>query len=234
MDAAAEAELLSRARWDPSAVEALLRGQLDRIYGVCLAIVRDPEVAAELSQEALLRLYRSLPEFRGECAFGTWAWRVARNLALNWRARARERAGEDGTALPDPRPQAPEVLAADQRARGVRQALAQLSDPEREALLLHYEVGLSVEEVTELMGLQNRSGARGLLQRARRKLRRSAQQALPEDSIVLRAHPADAQAQAREALEATLTRLRVLPEGPEPRLRPMPPRQRLIDPAPGA
>lgn len=228
-----EAALVEQARLDPQAAERLIRGQLERVYAVCLGIVRNPEVAAELSQEAVLRLYRTLPEFRGDCSFGTWAWRVARNLALNWRARLRERGGDDGQQLADPQALAPDALAAQQRAAGVRRALDTLTPEEREALLLHYEGGLSMEEVTEVMGLRNRTGARGLLQRARRKLRRSAQAQLPEDSVVLRAGLNGA-GRAREAMEATLTRLREDNQGPgavgeEPRVRPMRPRQRLMD-----
>lgn len=222
-----ETALLSRAVHDPQAAEQLIRAQMPRIYAVCLSIVHDPEVAAELSQDAVLRLYRSLPGFRGDCTWSTWAWRVARNLSLNWRAKMRERSGDESWELHDEGPLASEALAQRERDAGVRKALQGLAEEERQALILHYEQGLSMEEVTVRLGLHNRSGARGVLQRARRKLRREAMMGMPEDSVVLRAGEAE---RAREAMEETLTRvLRGEESGREPRVREMGRRRSLVD-----
>jgi RNA polymerase sigma factor (sigma-70 family) len=227
-----EALVTAAQAGDPVAQERLVASQMDRIHAVCSALIRNREVAAELSQESVLRLFKSIPRFRGDCAWTTWSYRIARNLCLNWLEKRREEVGEDGHALEDPGADPLSEVSGDQRRQGVRLALSgALDEQEREAILLHYEGGLAVEEVTRVMGLENRSGARGLLQRARRKLRRELSQEMPEDSIVARAARPTPPA-VRAAMEHTLHQLTRVPgrdsEGPEPELS-LRPRQALID-----
>lgn len=197
--------LIERAQaGDRQAAEQLIVGQMGRMHAVCLGLIRNREVAGELAQEAVLRLFKSIPRFRGDCAWSTWSYRIAKNLCLNWLEKMREDVGDDGTMLEDPRADALAETAQDQRSAGVRQALQALSEVERQAMLLHYESGLSVDEVTEVLGLTNKSGARGVLQRARRKLKKQVAQEMPEDSIVLRATPPEP---VRAAMERTLFEL---------------------------
>lgn len=223
-----EADNALLKRWsegDPQAAEALIRSQMDRVYGLCLSLVRDPEVASELSQEAVLRLYKSLPRFRGDCAWSTWSYRIARNLCLNWIEKRREEVGDDGTDLSDPRGGPHQAAVGAERSAMVRAAIdASLSAEEREAVLLHYEAGLSVAEVTEVMNLTNASGARGVLQRARRKLRREVLRSMEEDSIVQRAMPP----RERERIEQTLQQLSA-EVSTEPQVRTMRKRGNLLD-----
>lgn len=235
-----QARIAAAQAGDTRAQEQLVASQMDRIHGVCSALIRNREVAAELSQEAVLRLFKSIPRFRGDCAWSTWSYRIARNLCLNWLEKMREDVGEDGHTMEDPKADPLDEVSGDQRRVGVRMAVHHaLDDQEREAILLHYEAGLPVEEVTRVMGLQNRSGARGVLQRARRKLRRELSQEMPEDSIVARAQrPAPKKAapkappDVRAAMERTLHQLTRVPgrdsEGPEPELS-LRPRQSLLD-----
>ena len=226
MSRSGDEELLKAWRQgDPAGAEELIRGQMDRIYGLCLSLVRDPEVAAELSQEAVLRLFKSMESFRGDCAWSTWSYRVARNLCLNWLEKRREELGDEGDRLDDPRAGVHRQAMAAERDALVRQAVDASLDPlEREAVLLHYEAGLSVAEVTEVMSLTNASGARGLLQRARRKLRKEVLQSMEEDSIVQRAMAQE----TRDRMEQTLAQLSA-EVGSEPRVRKMSHRKSLID-----
>lgn len=230
---ASEGELLRLARehGDAAAIEALILRQLDRVYSVCLAMVRDPEVAAELSQDTVVRLFTSFDRYRGDCAWSTWTFRVARNLCLNWREKMREEPGDDGDALAAHSAGPLEQAVAKERARALQRGLDGLDELEREALLLHYEAGLPVGQITELLGLNNRTGARGLLQRARRKLRNSLLVSLADDTLVRREGPS-APAPLREAAERTLhelTRSQARNQGREPALRTMGRRQRLLD-----
>lgn len=218
--------LLDSGGKDPQVIEALIRGQMDRIYRLCRSLVRHEQAAAELSQEALVRLYTSIPRFRGDCAWSTWSYRIARNLCLNWLEKRREKVGDEGLELADPTPSIVALRADSERSEAVQRAIDEVLDPqEAEAVYLHYSAGLPIAQVTEVMELDMRSGARGLLQRARRKLRKHMEQQMLEDSIVQRAVPP----KVREAMEATLVELtrtqgRAEP-AVEPRLRSMPKRR---------
>ncbi|MCB9758618.1 MAG: sigma-70 family RNA polymerase sigma factor [Alphaproteobacteria bacterium] len=232
---ATDEQLIALAQGDgplaPLAAERLLSAQIDRLYAVCFSVVRQPETAAELSQEALLRLHRSLHRYRGDCSWNTWTYRVARNLCLNWLEKMREEPGADPTRLIEPTGTPLDLTAAGERSVAVQAALdTALDEEERTAVRLHYEAGLSVNEVTEEMGLTNRSGARGVLQRARRKLRAAFAETMPEDSVVRRA--TQPSAEVRAAMERTLHELTRAPgrdQGEEPRVREMRARQSLID-----
>lgn len=68
---------------DRAAMSTLLVRYQDRLYAVCLRMVRNRDDAAELTQSALLKLIRNLDQFDGRSAFATWAIRVAMNLCLS-------------------------------------------------------------------------------------------------------------------------------------------------------
>ncbi len=214
--------LLASEGQDQAIAEALVRGQMDRIARLCRSMVRNEQAAAELAQEALVRLYTSIPRFRGECKWSTWSHRIARNLCLNWLEKMREKVGDEGLHLVDDGPDAIALQSSIEREQGVQRSIHAVLDPqEAEAVRLHYTVGLSIAEVTEVMDLQMRTGARGLLQRARRKLKKHMMAHMLEDSIVQRAVPPELTA----AMENTLVQLtrgthRDLP-GLEPTLRDM-------------
>ncbi len=68
----------------PSALEALLRRQQPRLYAVAFRVLQSPADAEDATQESLLKIATRLATFRGESAFGTWAWRIAmRRSALS-------------------------------------------------------------------------------------------------------------------------------------------------------
>lgn len=105
-----EQALIKRSQQgDAAAFEQLAARYSRRIYNIGLRMLNDPEDAADMSQEALVKIYRHLPEFRGDSAFSTWVHRIAVNSchdALRSRNRRRELSlsgflDEDGEALPE-------------------------------------------------------------------------------------------------------------------------------------
>lgn len=165
---------------DRKAVEDLFAASQDRIYWLCLRLAGRPELATELAQEAMLIAWQRLPEFRGESSFHTWLHAIARNVCLKARERHQELLGVEHLFDPeDPARGALDALRREERDALLADARRAVLDPdEQEALLLRYELGVSYQEIGALLGLTEASGARGLLQRCKRKLRRELERRL--------------------------------------------------------
>ena len=75
---------------DQAALEQIVVGVQDRIYGLALRMLWHPSDAEDATQEILVRLITNLSSFRGESAFATWAYKVASNYLLTTRKRRAE------------------------------------------------------------------------------------------------------------------------------------------------
>lgn len=142
----------------------LLYDRLGRpVYALCLRIVRDAGAAEELTQETFVRLWRSAASFdveRGRVS--TWLLRIAHNLALNEIRRRQSRpvvASEvewetASNTIADPSDEGDPAKASVmlERAEVVRQALAELPTPQRQAIELAFFGGLSQAEVAAALG----------------------------------------------------------------------------------
>jgi RNA polymerase sigma factor (sigma-70 family) len=115
----AELRLLAAAagEGDREALERVIASVRDNIYRLALRMLWHPDDAEDATQEALIRIMTRLGSYRGEAAFGTWAYRVAANHILNWRKSRVEqenltfrRFGEDlHERLADPDPAMPDA-----------------------------------------------------------------------------------------------------------------------------
>jgi RNA polymerase sigma-70 factor (ECF subfamily) len=138
-------------------VSELFKGLRDSVYRYLVAVVQDPSVAEEITQEVFLRLYCSLRKHKAIQNVRPWVFRVARNLALNEKARKRfvSSSEESGTLVglrmrletkfPDP-----EQTVLQQERMDL--AIQQLSRPQRECLILRVE-GFRYREIAEILGL---------------------------------------------------------------------------------
>src|SRR5580698_10369549 len=80
-------------RGDRQAFERLYRLHVNRIYSLCTRMVGDRTRAEELTQDAFVRAWEKLNQFRGDSAFGTWLHRLAVNVVLNDRQTENRRRG---------------------------------------------------------------------------------------------------------------------------------------------
>jgi RNA polymerase sigma-70 factor (ECF subfamily) len=161
-------------------VDALFAMHQPRVYRLCLRMVGDPERARDLAQDTMLTAYRKLPEFRGDAQFGTWLYGIAKHLCLNAIRRRGEVLSEDGVIeVDDATHSALRQLRQQEREALVTAAAQAVLDPlEQEAVYLRYVEGMPQDRITEVLGLDDKSGARGLLQRCRRKLQRELRERL--------------------------------------------------------
>lgn len=164
------------------ALEELFALHAPAVRGACRRMQRDPALAEDLAQEALLLAWQKLPEFRGESSFSTWLWGITRNLCLNAARKRRDTLTEDGVLDPgDPQAGALSEMQREEREELLRGASEAVLTPlEQEAVYLRYVEMLSQETITEVLGIQEASGARGVLQRCRRKLERELRRRLEE------------------------------------------------------
>ena len=160
------------------AASVLLERHQERVYIWCLRLVRDHATALELAQETLVNAYRGLESFEGRSGFSSWLFSIARNRCLSALRRPSPFMDEEGLdEVVDPRPGPEERHEARADEETVLDLVRRHLDPvEQEALWLRCYEGLPVDEITRLLGLDAASGARALLQRARRKLRAALKQ----------------------------------------------------------
>lgn len=162
------AELIRRAQaGEEEALVELVQGQQSYVYSIALNVMRSPADAADMTQEAFIRLLRSLPSYRGETKFTTWLYRLVTNICLDGlRRRGRPVASLDGVGGDDESlPPAAHLADADRWSQPadtlelresfleVRQALERLPEAQRLALTLFYFDELRYEEIADVMGL---------------------------------------------------------------------------------
>jgi RNA polymerase sigma-70 factor, ECF subfamily len=155
---------------DRQAFERLYRLHANRVFAVCVRMTGDRHQAEELTQDAFVRAWDKLPQFRGDAQFGTWLHRLAVNVVLNARAgsaRTIAREAEDSAAALDvaPQPAAPAGLSLD-----LEQAIAGLPTGARRVFTLFDVYGYSHEEIADQLGITT-GGSKAQLHRARMLLR---------------------------------------------------------------
>ena len=163
-------ELIRRAAaGEPAAFEQLYRLHVRRVFGVVWRLVGGNEARAEeLTQEAFVRAWQALPQFRFESAFSTWLHRLAVNTAL---MHLRARAGGEDRETDDA---ALEFHAASGSRDGLRldleRAVARLPPRARAVLVLHDVEGWKHHEIASELGMAVGS-SKAQLHRARGLLR---------------------------------------------------------------
>jgi RNA polymerase sigma-70 factor (ECF subfamily) len=159
--------LLRRARRrDPQALHELVDIYSARLFGLLYWLTGSRETAEDLLQETFLRVVRTIPEYRHGGRFEAWLFRIAANLARDHARRLKRRgrpvalegsggAGEPGhpdladTGRPDP---LAELLKKEAEQR-VSAVLQELSEAEREIILLRHFSELSFREIAELLDI---------------------------------------------------------------------------------
>jgi RNA polymerase sigma-70 factor (ECF subfamily) len=153
-----EALMILYANGDRAAAHALTLRITPRVLAYAYRLLSGDRAEAEdVAQETMLRLWRAAPDWRqGEAKVTTWAYRVATNLCFD-RLRLRKRRGpaplDEAPEVADPAPAADARLVEAERLRALEQALAQLPERQRQAVILRHIDGLSNPEIAAVMDL---------------------------------------------------------------------------------
>lgn len=190
-------ELIQKARSEsgPAAaasLEALFQRYYSKVAYWCLRVCGSREEAADLAQEVFLRVHSRLGSFRGESRFSTWLYQVTRSVAINHGEAARRRTApltdmENAPDPADPEPAADEILVRSQDIAGLRAVMEEVLEPlEARVLYLHYALGVTLPRITEMLELENRSGAKAYIVSGLRKLRRRLGTSAPRQLTLIR------------------------------------------------
>ena len=153
--------LLRRAqRGDPEAFGELMEPLEQLVWRVCWHYTGNREAAEDCGQEAMIRIWRNLGNYRGECALESWVYRIAANCCMDWlRKKKRDKSvsmeplREQGFDPADPAPGTEEqVVAKDERQR-LREAIALLPEEQREALIMTQLERIPYEEAAKALGV---------------------------------------------------------------------------------
>jgi RNA polymerase sigma-70 factor, ECF subfamily len=176
-------DLVARHRFgDTQAFDEIYHRFDHMVFNLALRLSGDGELAADLTQETFLRVFRHIDQFCGRSSLKTWIFRIALNHCRSCLGRRRlptqplaeELPGDQGTTggavLADPGRGPEELAVAADEGRRVAQALTRLPEPFREAVVLRDLEGLSYDEIAEVLGVRLGT-VRSRIARGREQLR---------------------------------------------------------------
>lgn len=171
---------------DDKAFEEVVRLYWDRIYARVLQLLKNPQDAEEVTQDAFMRAHRGLENFRGDSSFSTWLFQIATNLAHNrywyWWRRKRDVSvsldqsltdGSDATlvdVLPSEDESPEDETLTNELTRRVEECLPMLSRKHQEILALRIKKNMSYEEIAQKLEISVGT-VKSRIARARESLR---------------------------------------------------------------
>lgn len=180
-----ESELIRSAqRGDQEAFAELVRLHDQNVLRLAYNLLRSAEDASDIYQEAFLRVYKNLPNFRFDCSFHTWLYRIVTNLCLDALRKKRVRREEDpvvetskgvvdrmdmleeGRAQGDPQRQ---LMSQELKVR-IEEVLSSLTPRERTVFEMRHYQGLRLKAIGEMLGTSEEA-AKNCLFRATQKMR---------------------------------------------------------------
>lgn len=154
---------------DKSAFDVLVARHKGRLYSYLLRLLRDPDAAEEVTQEALVRAYVHADKYRNIAKFSTWLYTIATNLVRNRIRKARstprlvsvdagriDDEGEEGEPLdlPDPGDRPDRALEKQELHAFVARGIEHIPARYREAFVLREVHHFSYEEIAAITGLK--------------------------------------------------------------------------------
>jgi RNA polymerase sigma-70 factor (ECF subfamily) len=171
---------------DGAAFDQMVSRYWNRIYSMVNQLLRNPQDAEEVTQDAFIRAHRGLVNFRGDSAFSTWLYQIATNLARNrywywWRRRRDKSVSIDAPVSGDNEMTLAEIIPAEvetpdditvtqEFVSRISQGMDRIGAKHREILILRNVKNLSYEEIAEILGISIGT-VKSRIARARESLR---------------------------------------------------------------
>lgn len=175
-------ELIGRARAGEERAFAALLARYERaVFSICLRMVRNRELAADLSQDAFIKVFSMLERYNPQYAFSSWLFKITSNLCIDYLRRRRISTlpmddpieGQDGeirrqyeSAAPDPH----ETFVRREKMKLLEDAVGKLPEHYRIILILRHQEHLSYEEIARSLEIPLGT-VKARIHRARESLR---------------------------------------------------------------
>lgn len=174
---------------DREAFRGLVEQYQGRILRFVTQLVRSREDAEDIVQESFVKAYLSLDSFRGQSSFYTWIYRIAFNMAIDFKRKVARRGG-DGVELDEidkakhlgsvPHVALPsEALTRREQGESISKALAELSEEHKTVIVLREIDGLSYDEIARITGV-SKGTVMSRLHYARKRMQTSLQEFAPD------------------------------------------------------
>ncbi len=144
---------------DAQAFETLVTPHEQMLWRVCWHYTRHQEDAADCLQEAMLKAWRAIKSYRGECSLSTWLYRIASTVCLDFLRKqkrlpetesADEMAEDEGFTPVDSSPTPDEAVIRQESADHIRAAIDSLPGDMRTVIILYALQGLGYEEIADV------------------------------------------------------------------------------------
>ncbi len=144
--------------------EKLLNKYRNLVFTIMLKMVRNPQEAEDLTQEAFMKAFNSLASFNDEFAFSTWLMKIASNNCIDFLRKRKLRTYSINEPIqykdekieidiPDAEPTPEKSLLQNERKRMIEEAIDQLPERYRYVILLRHKEEKSYEEISEILNL---------------------------------------------------------------------------------
>ncbi len=162
---------------DAQAFEQLVTPHEQMLWRVCWHYTRHQEDAADCLQETMLKAWRAIKSYRGECAFTSWLYRIAMTVCLDFlrkqkrlpQTESADALAEEGFAPVDGSPTPDEAILKAESTENIRAAIDALPGDMRTVIILYALQGLGYEEIAEVMKTSVGT-VKSRLNRARQKI----------------------------------------------------------------
>lgn len=163
-----DAELVGKAAGgDKESYRVLVEKYQQRVFAIAFEVVKSREDAEDIAQEVFVKAFLSLPEFKGQSTFYTWLYRIAYNMAIDFRRRMARRGGAaveydeartesvvEGAGANQNRFGSPqELMLRKEESQQIQKVLADISPEHRAVITLREIDGLSYDEIAEVVGV---------------------------------------------------------------------------------
>lgn len=149
---------------DQKAFETLLKKYRNLVYHVMIKMVRNPQEAEDLSQEAFIKAFNALSSFNEEFAFSTWLMKIATNNCIDYLRKKKLRTysidepiqykeEQVQIELPDHNPTPEKTLLNEERRKLINDAIQSLPPRYRHVIVLRHQEEKSYEDIAEILKL---------------------------------------------------------------------------------